>query len=105
MRFGLKRKPAKLSRSGSTGGARAEFHVFFVLRALLVACFMHPSDSFKACRKKYYHRPPHRSDIEIAKTAALISRVEIQRANFFYIAIEKQIRCRLTPRSFSRVLA
>lgn len=36
MRFGPKRKPAKLSRPGSTGGARAEFHVFFVLRALLV---------------------------------------------------------------------
>lgn len=67
---------------------------------------MHPGDFFRACRKKYYHRPSHRSDIEIANTAALISRVEIQRAYFFlYIAIEKQIRCRLTPRRFSRVLA
>lgn len=72
----------------------------------LFTSFMHPGDFFRACRKKYYHRPPDRSDIEIANTAALISRVEIQQAYFFfYIAIEKQIRRRLTPRSFSKVLA
>ena len=103
MRFGLKRKPAKLSEA-------QEEHVQSITFSsccgrCLFTSFMHLSDFFKACRKKYYHRPPHRSDIEIAKTAALISRVEIQRAYFFYIAIEKQIRCRLTPRSFSRVLA
>ena len=104
MRFGLKRKPAKLSEA-------QEEHVQSITFSsccgrCLFSFFMHPSDFFKACRKKYYHRPPHRSDIEIAKTAALISRVEIQRANFFFfIAIEKQIRCRLSTRSFSKVLA
>lgn len=103
MRFGLKRKPAKLSEA-------QEEHVQSITFSsccgrCLFTSFMHLSDFFKACRKKYYHRRPHGSDIEIAKTAALISRVEIQRAIFFYIAIEKQIRRRLTPRSFSRVLA
>lgn len=91
MRFGLKRKPAKFTRSRSTGEARAEFHVLFVLRALLVHTLIHPSDFFKACRKRYYHRPHRRSEIEIPNTAVLISRVEIQRAYFSYIAIRNKL--------------
>lgn len=81
----LKRKPTKFSRSQSKGGARSGFHVLFA--RCLFAPFMHPSDFFKSYRKRYCHRPSHRrSGVEIARTSALVSRVEFQGAFFFFFS-------------------